>query len=1454
MTSSQKQKHLCEDFLNAVIYGDKKKLLLCLKKGANINHTGGNGSSALHRAALNEQPQFVKLLLERGIDCNLKNLDRESALHSATSNKKTDITKLLIENGINCNIQDRDGKSALHHATLNRKADIVKELIDGCIDLNLKDKGGSTALHAAMEYGYTKIANLLICATGINLNLKNKDGLTALHAAMEYGYTNIANLLIGATGIDLNLQKKDGSTALHIATKKGNTKILQLLINKDIDMNIKDTDGLTALHAAMEYGYTNIANLLICATGMDLNLQNKVGSTALHIATIKGNTKILQLLINKDINMNIQNMDGWTALHSGAWYGKADIMHLLIKKGMCVNLKTNNGSSALHLAANRGNTDIAHMLIDHDIAINLQDNDGSSALHHAAWNGRTEFAKILLDRSIDLNLQAKNGFTALHDCALYENKDIMQLLIDKDIDLNLQTEKGNTALHIVAEKDSVQWVSYMLDSNCDPNIVNSEGKKPIELTSYRPNRRLFKVFEKTLLPGLPVEVKKFDRKSAQVFASLLEQENYPHYESRVMLVGEHGTGKTTIARYLVGKSPTKPKTKSTDGIELTNGLSYIDRESRTWLVGEQEFSLEEIATSRSLLHKVRRKKSVNAISIGENNLIPDLKHPKSNHQLKTGPNKADIASTSQASIETVRALNDPKDPDDAFLKSDSSDDTHTQTITITQPGPLRRLKNFFGVTRRVEEVKVTITKDKFFQMVSKVGKKMLHKKKIAPVIIWDFGGQDVFYSTHQTFLTYRALYMIVMDGSRNLDDPVPYEQYLPGQSGDKTAKDYLRFWIKTIVTYCKGSVDDYPKIMIVLTHKDKIQSHEAQEDRKLEIFSEIRHMFEHTPFKNHIVIDDMIFVNAKDKNDSEMKKITNVIRSESEKQPTWGEPLPKCFITLELEFASLIKRNIPLITLEHLNGINSAQSIRPLSNTELKVFLKFQHSIGKILYFDEEKLNTHVILSPTFLIDAFKSIVTDRKNCEGDTERVKFWEIMGETGVVSKKAIQQIWKKKQYREFYKNKDYLLDVMTHLDILVEPTRYDSNHTRIPAEFYYVASMVRANDDSGYLQSADLEHKSIAIVFQSSSLMIPPALSFRFLSNCLSVWAVKKFGQNNKTMLFYRSGVFTIDAALDMFILCEDDRIIVRLVHAHSNTLIARDIASSINDCLTSALEKISQLYIRISSNQNHTSDAFFITNICCNSPINPCILEVNKLAQKGIIWKCPSHGIEHQTHTLTSWFPGKDQNICQPGSGCPVTNEEFLRVQPSDLHLRRLSLLYTYNEIRELAIGFGMSYTELDNISHTNDTEILNFEIVRKCRDKFSLTFKRIKDACMDGNIVNTHRLCKLVKGGHIGFAIEPKWDVALTEKHIDRLAPLIGKNSLHFLIELEMEFKTWEQISHSHITERDLVKLNKDILEKWRTDFCKERGLKPTLRIIAQAFKNIDKDIQIVEQSLSNMI
>ncbi|XP_063411632.1 uncharacterized protein LOC134694548 [Mytilus trossulus] len=1109
------------------------------------------------------------------------------------------------------------------------------------------------------------------------------------------------------------------------------------------------------------------------------------------------------------------------------------------------------------------------------------------------------------------------GYTALHIAVNHRYTDIVKLLIDGGIDLNINTRAGNTVLHVAAEQDP-EMVKSLINNYSDPNIPNDHGKRPIEVANSNVIVRLIKDYENTLVPGLPAEVKKFDKKSARVFSSLLEEESYRHFESRVMLAGEQGTGKTTIARHLVGKQPTKFR-MSTDGIELYNGLSFMDIESNCWRGGQQDFTMEELTITRSLIQdetlkkgksNVRDKKGISQHTLDKEDTplsaseTPEKTHETHNsHSSDSTAKWSDFGGQLSNTTSKTESLNDTFRPNhhllnkhvnpDGELKQlsddqsehkeikenrdsscgvgmhdssharpvspssrsvedsnlsdylinvdepntydlpatqepiDAFDDKYTHEVlydeetstsvpdylhsesgftgdvhieTVTKPVIIRKLKKIFGISKKVKEVKVSITKEKFFEKSVKVGKKLLHNKNIAPIIIWDFGGQDVFYSTHQTFLTYRAIYIIVLDGSRKLDDPCPTEQYLPGKSGQKTAKDYLLFWINTIVTYCKGSVKGFPRIIIVLTHKDKLDPNEI-EQRRMKVFEEIKHMFLQTPFMQHLVIEDQIFVNAKDKRDPELAKLKNIIISESKMQPTWGEPLPKCFIPLELEFASLIKRGIPLITLEHLQKINSLQPIRSLTESELTVFLKFQHAVGKVLYFDEKLLDHHVILSPTHLIDAFKSIVTDRRFCEGDKEREELWDVMGKKGVVSKKAIQKIWKKHKYKKFYKDKDYLLEVMTHLDILVEPKRYDLDRHRIPADFYYVASMVRAHDDSGYLQSAGFTTRSIAIAFQSSSLMIPPALSFRFISYCLYVWAVKKYGDSRKEMLFHRSGFFTIDSSLDMYIACEDERIIVRLVHATSNTLIMRDVASSIYECLTSALEKISQLYIRTSSDQTQTSDASFVTRICCNSPNNSCVLPDNDLAHTDQIWICPSHGIEHSIHTITSWIEEKKDEKCKPG--CTVTKDEFLKATPLDIHLRRLSLLYSPFEAKELAIHLGLSNREVNVIEATADPLTASFAILLRCRDSRMVTFKDIREAIESIGKEN----------------MEPeKWDMVPTAEHIDRLAPLVGKYSLPFLIELGMDLNTWEQISHrQHI--RDLVRLNQDILEEWRFKF-----------------------------------
>ena len=41
--------------------------------------------------------------------------------------------------------------------------------------------------------------------------------------------------------------------------------------------------------------------------------------------------------------------------------------------------------------------------------------------------------------------------------------------------------------------------------------------------------------------------------------------------------------------------------------------------------------------------------------------------------------------------------------------------------------------------------------------------------------LWDFGGQQIYYTSHQTFLNERAIYVLTVDMSKPLDEVIPTE-------------------------------------------------------------------------------------------------------------------------------------------------------------------------------------------------------------------------------------------------------------------------------------------------------------------------------------------------------------------------------------------------------------------------------------------------------------------------------------------------------------------------------------------------------------------------------------------------------------------------------------------------------------------------------------------------------
>ena len=90
------------------------------------------------------------------------------------------------------------------------------------------------------------------------------------------------------------------------------------------------------------------------------------------------------------------------------------------------------------------------------------------------------------------------------------------------------------------------------------------------------------------------------------------------------------------------------------------------------------------------------------------------------------------------------------------------------------------------VKRKHEKMKSKITRKEIKKKMKNVLKSGDFKMKIGRLIFWDFGGQYVYYTTHQTFMTYRALFLVVFDGSIDLYDEVPEVLCFPGQHGTPT--------------------------------------------------------------------------------------------------------------------------------------------------------------------------------------------------------------------------------------------------------------------------------------------------------------------------------------------------------------------------------------------------------------------------------------------------------------------------------------------------------------------------------------------------------------------------------------------------------------------------------------------------------------------------------------------
>ncbi|CAC5395164.1 unnamed protein product [Mytilus coruscus] len=939
---------------------------------------------------------------------------------------------------------------------------------------------------------------------------------------------------------------------------------------------------------------------------------------------------------------------------------------------------------------------------------------------------------------------------------------------------------------------------------------------------------------------------------------LLGSGSYQSFDMRCMVTGQFAVGKSSLVKLLVGDNVPKGR-HATDGISLIEGRCGLDIKTRSWImIDPGTYNALDVVYNKVLMTSVEKDESKQTKTPGKHKSDAkpvDIPNKEDTHSQKSVATKStafpvnlsgDHSTQPQAIKSTSFPVNLSGEP------STQQQATKSTSFPLNLSGePSKQPQATQSLSQQISSIeskkqqmkkKMTtkMTKKEMRKKMEKVLKTGKYEMKVGRLIFWDFGGQYVYYTTHQTFMTFRALFLVVFDGSKGLNEEIHDVLCFPGQHMTPTPAVFLLHWVNSILTYCKLVYAGIPKILFVATHKDKVPVEDVDSKRAL-LYSEVEELFKDHEGRNHLVLDKQIFVNATDKNDQEIEALKKAITDLTFDHPCWGEKMPNACVPLELEIAEMVAAGKQILSLVELEELNSISKVSILDLEQLHDFLHFQHSLGKIIYFDTLQLRDYVIINPLIMVEVMRSFVTDIGFWPKKKELQETFRRMSESGIIHREDLFQIWKQKDFRAVLLYKEFIFNILIHLDILAEQRRYDTaTGSRLPVENFFVPCMVTERNTTSFMDTACTPERAICLAFVFKGTVIPPALPNRLISACLSMWTLKQY--EGRSLLFSGFIVVSFDKAHDVVVCVEGNMILLYLVHKTSAGLIVPDIATGVKECLVTTMERISDFYQSIIHVKHSQQLPFHIEYSCSELK---CFISEEEALQTNE-WVCDKHKLTHRAGNWVVWNQDKIKEQCE--LHCPGLQDSALNQIPSDVELQRLTSGCDETTIRELAIHLGMTLQDWDTLRSDNDRiEIVKYRILVNWREKYSGRFSSIAKALTDMDL-SAHTLCQVRRERRAETDIPLEYlDGIPTDEILDKLAPQIGQVYFQLGAAIGLSIGTLENIQSNN--PKDLAAQNREVLFAWR----KDRTVTPTIRVLVQALVNIGRGALCLQEVLKNV-
>ena len=565
-----------------------------------------------------------------------------------------------------------------------------------------------------------------------------------------------------------------------------------------------------------------------------------------------------------------------------------------------------------------------------------------------------------------------------------------------------------------------------------------------------------------------------------------------------MIIGQARTGKTSLKKSLKGEL-FDPYEGSTEGIETDP--SYFKVTTDIWRTGrngedtetEPEFLLDRQLAQKLFKGLKEKERLGDPSTSGTRPSVKDfqvVEPSKAKSSVKdfqeVEPSEANLPPTESSresrsnrfepSLQDSRAVENAKAPSLPTKVSVELEELKTSSLVTEQiegdPSP----QDAEDHQKVPENVVVWVEK------LLKENKEFMEGDDMYSVI-WDFGGQSVFYDTHPIFLTEKAIYILTCDLScdpyQKADAPVKQGMYEDIEDTDcqKTNFDYLDFWMSSIYSLVSNntnrqetsSSETFPAVFLACTHADKPYTKKGNPSRK--IFGALRKIY------GSLLKDVFLVDNTKSGSNDEcegVKELREKVRSVAAKLPQMEQEIPLKWLRYEKVLYLMRKEGREKISIEDARkiasdkcGINGEENFRTALN--------FLHDQKVLINFDESPgLERMVILNPQWLVDVFKEVITFKGFNHNDKNFERLWWEFEESGILKRELLDHVWKR--FIDDQNTCESLIEMMEKFSLLCQwPSEGNT-------ERYLVPSMLKSKPASKF-PNPGVETPSLFVKFKS-----------------------------------------------------------------------------------------------------------------------------------------------------------------------------------------------------------------------------------------------------------------------------------------------------------------------------------------------------------------------------------